>query len=45
MHGVYTVHAMHPSLQVCRLLGPTTVAYSIFGDHGAFCQGFNWLLT
>jgi hypothetical protein len=30
---------------VCRLLGPTTVAYSIFGDHGAFCQGFNWLLT
>ena len=30
---------------VCRLLGPSTVAYSIFGDHGAFCQGFNWLLT
>lgn len=30
---------------VCHLLGPTTVAYSIFGDHGAFCQGFNWLLS
>ena len=30
---------------VCNLLGPTTLAYSIFGDHGAFCQGFNWLLS
>lgn len=30
---------------LCRVLGPSTVAYSILGDHGAFSLGFNWLLS
>ena len=30
---------------LCRILGPSTVAYSILGDHGAFSLGFNWLLS
>lgn len=30
---------------LCRVLGPSTVAYSILGDHGTFSLGFNWLLS